>query len=83
MGKDRKGLGDGVVRLSIEVPKGLAQFFADLCQFGGCQLSLKEWAERELVEAGLATIDQIDDAEFLDKSCLRKKYGLEEKLGDP
>lgn len=71
-----------VVSLRISVPKGLMDFLKDLSTFGGQHIAPKEWAERELIGAAQATIDQISDDEFLIGESLRKKYGLEEKA-DP
>jgi len=71
------------VQVKVSVPKGLVEFLRDLSAFGGCKLSPKAWAERELVEAARATIDQLDDGEYLDRTRLYKKYGLEPKAEDP
>lgn len=67
----------GVVRLSVVVPKGVASFIKDVSRFGGVRLSLKEWAEAELVQSARAMIDTISTEDLILKDALVKRYGLE------
>ena len=83
MGKNGKAVGDGVVSLRVSVPRGVIEFVKDLARFGGQPLTPKAWAEKELVAAAQATIDQLDDGEYLAGKRLKEKYGLVEKPGDP
>lgn len=73
------------VQVKVSVPKGLIQFLRDLSAFGGCKMTAKEWIEQELLNAAQATVDQIEDTEYIQGAFLRKKYGLseEEKPKDP
>jgi hypothetical protein len=72
------------VQVKVSVPKGLVEFLRDLSAFGGSKLTPKEWIEQEVVSAAEATIDQIEDSEYIQGAFLRKKYGLaEEKSAGP
>ena len=42
-----------MVRVSVDVPVGVVRLLRDLSSFGGCDVPVKEWAERELVERGI------------------------------
>ena len=66
----------GVV--SISVPVGVVQFLKDLASFGNSEIDPQAWAENQLRQSAIATIDQMSDDEFLVAARLKAKYGLQD-----
>ena len=67
-----------MVRLTIEVPKGVVDFLQDLSNMGGLTGTAKEYIEEEVAgipESVFASLSNV----YFDVDRMRKRYGLEEE----
>jgi len=67
-----------MVRLTIEVPKGVVDLLQDLSNMGGLVGTAKEYIEEEVAGIPAAIFGCLSNAYF-DTDRMRKKYGLEKE----
>ena len=67
-----------MVRLTIEVPKGVVDFLQDLSKMGGLVGTAKEYIEEEVASIPETVFGSLSNVYF-DIDRMRKKYGLEKE----
>jgi hypothetical protein len=67
-----------IVKLTLEVPRGVIDFLTDLFRFGGIQQTPKEFLEEETVKTVKSILGEFPNS-FFDEHEILKQYGLDEE----